>query len=88
MLNALADMPAQRQQLSYFHDGREPEHFHDGNLAHRVARIHQENPGRCLEISPDRAVTAYRGVGPKGLGSLAQALAWVASNNALGLKDR
>jgi hypothetical protein len=27
-------------------------------------------------------------VGPKGLGSLAQALAWVASYNALGLKDR
>jgi hypothetical protein len=42
-----------------------------------------------LEISPDRAVTAYRGVGPKGLGSLAQALAWVVVwFGAWGLKDR
>jgi hypothetical protein len=33
-------------------------------------------------------VSACRRVGPKGQRSLAQALAWVASYNALGLKDR
>jgi hypothetical protein len=41
--NALADTPAQRQQLSDFHDGRELEHFGKGNMTHRLARVHQES---------------------------------------------
>jgi len=33
-------------------NGRVLEHFHEGNLTHRVAGIHLENPERYLEISP------------------------------------
>jgi hypothetical protein len=53
MLNVLADTPAQRWQRRCFRDERELEHFHDRNLVHRAARIHQEDPKRYLEISSD-----------------------------------
>jgi formate dehydrogenase major subunit len=39
----------------FLNNGRELEHFHEGNLTHRVAGIHLENPERYLEISPELA---------------------------------
>jgi formate dehydrogenase major subunit len=39
----------------FLNNGRELEHFHEGNLTHRVAGIHMENPERYLEISPELA---------------------------------
>ena len=33
-------------------NGRVLEHFHEGNMTHRVAGIHEENPERYVEISP------------------------------------
>jgi formate dehydrogenase major subunit len=36
-------------------NGRVLEHFHEGNLTHRVAGIHAENPERYIEISADLA---------------------------------
>jgi formate dehydrogenase major subunit len=36
-------------------NGRVLEHFHEGNLTHRVAGIHAENPERYIEISTDLA---------------------------------
>jgi len=36
-------------------NGRVLEHFHEGNMTHRVAGIHQENPERYVEISEELA---------------------------------
>jgi formate dehydrogenase major subunit len=36
----------------FLNNGRELEHFHEGNMTHRVPGIHAENPERYLEISP------------------------------------
>jgi formate dehydrogenase major subunit len=44
----------------YLNNGRELEHFHEGNMTHRVSGIHLENPERYLEISP--ALAKERGV--------------------------
>jgi formate dehydrogenase major subunit len=47
-------------------NGRVLEHFHEGNMTHRVAGIHQENPERYVEISEelatDRNITSGRWV--------------------------
>lgn len=39
----------------HLNNGRVLEHFHEGNLTHRVPGIHQESPERYLEISPELA---------------------------------
>jgi formate dehydrogenase major subunit len=39
----------------FLNNGRVLEHFHEGNLTHRVEGIHKENPERYLEISPELA---------------------------------
>jgi formate dehydrogenase major subunit len=36
-------------------NGRLLEHFHEGNMTHRVPGIHSENPERYVEISPELA---------------------------------
>ncbi len=39
----------------HLNNGRVLEHFHEGNLTHRVPGIHKESPERYLEISPELA---------------------------------
>jgi formate dehydrogenase major subunit len=36
-------------------NGRILEHFHEGNMTHRVSGIHEENPERYIEVSPQLA---------------------------------
>lgn len=40
----------------FLNNGRLLEHFHEGDLTHRVPSIHQETPERFLEVSPQLAV--------------------------------
>jgi len=40
----------------FLNNGRVLEHFHEGNLTHRVEGIHKESPERYLEISPELAL--------------------------------
>ena len=50
--------PAEAPDATYdllLNNGREIEHFHEGNMTNRVAGIHQETPERFLEISPELA---------------------------------
>jgi formate dehydrogenase major subunit len=49
-----ADQPNVEFDLD-LNNGRVLEHFHEGNLTHRVAGIHAENPERYLEISSELA---------------------------------
>lgn len=44
----------------FLNNGRQLEHFHEGNMTHRVAGIHLENPERYVEISSELA--AQRGI--------------------------
>jgi formate dehydrogenase major subunit len=39
----------------FLNNGRVLEHFHEGNMTHRVAGIHHENPERYVEISEELA---------------------------------
>jgi formate dehydrogenase major subunit len=39
----------------FLNNGRQLEHFHEGNMTLRVPGIHQETPEQYLEISPDLA---------------------------------
>ncbi len=39
----------------FLNNGRLLEHFHEGDLTHRVPSIHQETPDRFLEVSPQLA---------------------------------
>jgi formate dehydrogenase major subunit len=39
----------------FLNNGRLLEHFHEGDLTHRVPHIHQETPERFLEVSPELA---------------------------------
>jgi formate dehydrogenase major subunit len=50
--------PAEAPDATYdllLNNGREIEHFHEGNMTNRVAGIHLETPERFLEISPELA---------------------------------
>jgi formate dehydrogenase major subunit len=50
--------PAEAPDSTYdllLNNGREIEHFHEGNMTDRVAGIHQETPERYLEVSPELA---------------------------------
>jgi len=50
--------PAEAPDATYdllLNNGREIEHFHEGNMTNRVEGIHQETPERYLEISPELA---------------------------------
>jgi formate dehydrogenase major subunit len=50
--------PAEAPDASYdllLNNGREIEHFHEGNMTNRVPGIHQETPERYLEVSPELA---------------------------------
>lgn len=50
--------PAEAPDATYdlfLNNGREIEHFHEGNMTDRVPGIHQETPERYLEISPELA---------------------------------
>jgi formate dehydrogenase major subunit len=50
--------PAEAPDATYdllLNNGREIEHFHEGNMTNRVPGIHQETPERYLEISPQLA---------------------------------
>lgn len=55
--------PAESPDASFdllLNNGRQLEHFHEGNMTHRVPGIHEENPERYVEISPELA--ADRGI--------------------------
>lgn len=39
----------------FLNNGREIEHFHEGNMTNRVPGIHAETPERYLEVSPELA---------------------------------
>jgi formate dehydrogenase major subunit len=54
-----SDQPDSEFDL-FLNNGRQLEHFHEGNMTHRVAGIHLENPERYVEISSELA--AQRGV--------------------------
>lgn len=50
--------PAEAPDADYdllLNNGREIEHFHEGNMTNRVPGIHQETPERYLEVSPELA---------------------------------
>lgn len=50
--------PAEAPDATYdllLNNGREIEHFHEGNMTNRVPGIHLETPERYLEISPELA---------------------------------
>jgi formate dehydrogenase major subunit len=54
-----AEEPDEEYDLD-LNNGRVLEHFHEGNMTHRVAGIHLENPERYVEISSELA--AERGI--------------------------
>ncbi len=45
----------------HLNNGRMLEHFHEGNMTYRVPGIHEENPERWIEVSPELA--RERGIG-------------------------
>jgi formate dehydrogenase major subunit len=49
-----SDQPDSECDL-FLNNGRQLEHFHEGNMTHRVAGIHLENPERYVEISSELA---------------------------------
>ena len=54
-----SDQPDSEFDL-FLNNGRQLEHFHEGNMTHRVSGIHLENPERYVEISSELA--AQRGI--------------------------
>ncbi len=39
----------------FLNNGRQLEHFHEGNMTHRVAGINEETPERYIEVSEELA---------------------------------
>ncbi|HTF65833.1 MAG TPA: molybdopterin dinucleotide binding domain-containing protein [Edaphobacter sp.] len=50
-----SDEPSAEFDL-FLNNGRQLEHFHEGNMTHRVAGIHEETPERYVEVSEELAV--------------------------------
>ena len=49
-----SDAPSAEFDL-FLNNGRQLEHFHEGNMTHRVAGIHEETPERYVEVSEELA---------------------------------